>query len=251
MIGPVICAHRLLGRLRRRRSGSSSITRSTFSTTTIASSTTMPIASTIASSETVLAEKPERQQHREGADQADRHGDDRDDGGAQVAEEQEDHEHHQHEGLDQRLHHLVDRVGDEGGAVVEDLRLHARRESAADSSSSAALHARRGLHRVGARREIDADRDRRLAVQPALGVHVRAPSSTRATSRTRSTEPSGLARITMSPNCSGVVSRPCVCTLSWNCWSSAIGRAPMRPTARLHVLRLDRRDDVATASGSG
>ncbi len=37
-------------------SGSSSITRSTFSTTTIASSTTMPIASTSASSETVLAE---------------------------------------------------------------------------------------------------------------------------------------------------------------------------------------------------
>ncbi len=37
-------------------SGSSSITRSTFSTTTIASSTRMPIASTIASSDIVLAE---------------------------------------------------------------------------------------------------------------------------------------------------------------------------------------------------
>ena len=40
------------------RFGSSSRTRSTFSTTTIASSTRMPIASTIASSETVLAEYP-------------------------------------------------------------------------------------------------------------------------------------------------------------------------------------------------
>jgi len=38
--------------------GSSSITRSTFSTTTMASSTRIPIASTIASSETVLAEYP-------------------------------------------------------------------------------------------------------------------------------------------------------------------------------------------------
>ena len=37
---------------------SSSITRSTFSTTTMASSTTMPIASTRASSEMVLAENP-------------------------------------------------------------------------------------------------------------------------------------------------------------------------------------------------
>lgn len=38
--------------------GFSSIVRSTFSTTTIASSTTMPIASTSASRETVLMEKP-------------------------------------------------------------------------------------------------------------------------------------------------------------------------------------------------
>ncbi|MCY1243431.1 hypothetical protein D9M72_564460 [compost metagenome] len=38
--------------------GFSSITRSMFSTTTIASSTTMPIASTIAKSETVFSEKP-------------------------------------------------------------------------------------------------------------------------------------------------------------------------------------------------
>ena len=38
--------------------GFSSITRSTFSTTTMASSTTMPMASTIARSETVLSEKP-------------------------------------------------------------------------------------------------------------------------------------------------------------------------------------------------
>ena len=40
------------------RPGFSSMTRSTFSTTTMASSTTMPMASTIARSETVLSEKP-------------------------------------------------------------------------------------------------------------------------------------------------------------------------------------------------
>ena len=38
--------------------GFSSITRSTFSTTTMASSTTMPMASTSASNDTVLSEKP-------------------------------------------------------------------------------------------------------------------------------------------------------------------------------------------------
>ena len=56
MIGPVIWFIALSVAAAGLRSGSSSRTRSTFSTTTIASSTTMPIASTIASRETVLAE---------------------------------------------------------------------------------------------------------------------------------------------------------------------------------------------------
>ena len=88
--------HRLLASPPRgERSGSSAITRSTFSTTTIASSTTTPMPSTIASSEIVLAEKPKRQQHREGADQADRDGDHRDDRRAHAAQEDEDHRDHQ------------------------------------------------------------------------------------------------------------------------------------------------------------
>ena len=56
MIGPVISAIAFLVASGIDSSGSSSITRSTFSITTIASSTTMPIASTSASSDTVLAE---------------------------------------------------------------------------------------------------------------------------------------------------------------------------------------------------
>ena len=63
----------------------------------------------------------DRVQHDERADQADRHRDRRDQRGAQVAEEQVDDEHDQDERLDQRLLHLVDRVGDEGGRVVGDL----------------------------------------------------------------------------------------------------------------------------------
>jgi hypothetical protein len=55
-IGAVISPIAFLVQSRTDRSGSSSITRSTFSTTTIASSTTMPIASTSASNDTVLAE---------------------------------------------------------------------------------------------------------------------------------------------------------------------------------------------------
>ncbi len=58
-----------------------------------------------------------------------------------------------------------------------------------------------------------------------------APSWIRATSRTRSIEPSGLARMTMLPNSSGVDRRPLVCRLIWNCVSSLVGRAPTRPIA--------------------
>ena len=44
-------------------------------------------------------------------------------------------------------------------------------------------------------------------------------SSTRATSRMRTTEPSEFVRKTIAPNCAGVDKRPCVCTcnnLRWN-----------------------------------
>src|SRR6516162_6052804 len=58
MTGLVISDIACLVASARESSGCSSITRSTFSSTTMASSTTMPIASTIASSETVLAEYP-------------------------------------------------------------------------------------------------------------------------------------------------------------------------------------------------
>jgi len=56
MIGAVICAMAFFVASAGVSSGSSDITRSTFSTTTMASSTTMPMASTMASSEMVFAE---------------------------------------------------------------------------------------------------------------------------------------------------------------------------------------------------
>ncbi len=58
-----------------------------------------------------------------------------------------------------------------------------------------------------------------------------AASSTRPRSRTRTVEPSGLARTTMPSNSLTSVSRPLVWRVIWNCWSSVIGWAPMRPTA--------------------
>ena len=55
------------------------------------------------------------------------------------------------------------------------------------------------------------------------------PSSTRPTSETRTTEPSGLARRTMLPNSSGRVSRPLVTSCSSNGVARSIGSLPREP----------------------
>ena len=47
----------------------------------------------------------------------------------------------------------------------------------------------------------------------------------------RSTEPSGLVRMTICSNSATEARRPLVWMLSCNCWSLEIGRAPIRPTA--------------------
>ena len=160
------------------------------------------------------------------------------------AEEQVHHDHDQHEGFEQRHDHLVDRV-------------HARRSSCRRGPDAHALGEARRTARpaCAAARPRPAPRWRRATGRcrwsPPAGRSAgsrcpwpAAPSSTRATSRTRSSEPSGLARMTMSPNCSGVTRRPSVWMLIWNCWSSEIGCAPMRPTAAWMFWLLDRRDDV-------
>ena len=127
----------------------------------------------------------------------------------QRAEEQEDHDDDEDEGLEQRLDHLL--------RSCRPRRWWCRRATCAcspsgkrvDSSSSVFCMAVGDRHRIGAGREVDADRS------PPAGRSAGsrcpwlcAPSSTRATSRTRSSEPSGLARMMMLPNCSGVTRRP-------------------------------------------
>ena len=113
----------------------------------------------------------DRQQHGKGPDQADGHGDGRDDGGARRAEEQEHHQHHQHEGLDQRADDLVDRVGHEGGGVVDDRGLQALGEARPEAVQRP-VHGRGGLHGIRPGREVDAERHRRVARQRALAVLV-------------------------------------------------------------------------------
>ena len=153
-------------------SGFSAITRSAFSTTTIASSTTTPMPSTRASSDTVLAEKPTASRTANvpirltGMATM----------GMIVARilprNRNTTSTDQREGDGERLFDFVDGGGDERRTVVEYAGLQAFGEALAEFVQRR-LHARRGLHRIGTGREKQADGHRRVAVQPALGVHVR------------------------------------------------------------------------------
>ena len=77
--------------------------RSTFSTTTMASSTTMPIARIRPNSVSMFTEKPSHGHDGEGADQRDRDGEDRDDRGAEGLQEDEDDDDDEDDRLDEGL----------------------------------------------------------------------------------------------------------------------------------------------------
>ncbi len=73
--------------------------RSTFSTTTMASSTRIPMASTMPNMVSTLMEKPKAAISAERAQQRHRHHQRRDQRGAEVLQEQVHHQEHQHHGL--------------------------------------------------------------------------------------------------------------------------------------------------------
>ena len=93
---------------------------STASTTTMASSTTMPIASTRPNSVRLLRLKPMRRHDGERADDRHRHGDQRNQRRPPVLQEQQHDDGHQDDGVAQRLEDLVDRLVDERRRVVDD-----------------------------------------------------------------------------------------------------------------------------------
>ena len=84
--------------------------RSTFSITTIASSTTMPVARTMPKSVSVLIEKPNSFTNANVPIERDGNRDRRNERAPPVLQEQEHHEHDEADGLRQRLQHLDDRL---------------------------------------------------------------------------------------------------------------------------------------------
>ncbi len=108
--------------------------------------------------------EPQRQHQGEGTSQGhgyDQGGDER---VAQVLQEQVHHREHQHHGLEQGHDHLLDRGLDEGRRVVGDVVLHARRKLTRQLLQRLA-HPCRGLHGVGAGRQLHGEGAGGLAVQ--------------------------------------------------------------------------------------
>ena len=99
---------------------SSRIRRSTFSSTTIASSTTMPIASTMREQGQRVDREADQPQPGERADQRHRHRDHRDQGRAPGLQEQEHHREHQQRRLEDGGVHFLDRGVDEARGVERD-----------------------------------------------------------------------------------------------------------------------------------
>ncbi len=142
--------------------------RSTFSTTTMASSTTIPITSTMPNMVSTLIEKPRASKRGEGAQQRDRHHDGGDDGVAPVLQEQEHHQEHQGDGFEQGLGHLGDGDIHEARAVVRNAPAHAFWEVARELVHLGA-DCFCGLQRVATGRQLDADTHGGFAVQSRSG----------------------------------------------------------------------------------
>ena len=111
----------------------SSMCRKTFSTTTMASSTTRPMASTIASSVRRLMLKPEGVHQGARADQRKRDRHNRDQHRAHRAQEQEDHHDHDGDRHAKRPDHVVYRGLDELACVVGHVHLERWRQRVPDA----------------------------------------------------------------------------------------------------------------------
>src|SRR5208282_369268 len=109
----------------------------------------------------------ERQQDDESADQRQRNGDGRYQRGTHRAEKQKDHEGDDAQSLEQAEDDFVDRRVHEFGGIVDDLAVEPARQLRLDFREYP-VHAVDHVEQIGGRRDLDADIDRLLAVEPDL-----------------------------------------------------------------------------------
>ena len=225
----------------------------------MASSTTMPMASTMPNSVRLFRLKPSSGHHGERADQRDRHVDHRQDHRPPVLQEEQHDDGHQDHGVAQRLEHLVDRLLDEGRRVVDD-RYSTPSGNRVLSSRILRLDRLGHVQGVGAGQLEDGQGHRGLAVELAdLVVLLRAQFDV---GPRRAAAPPGLTRAParrspwpvltmMSPNCFGSARRPSVLIVNWNCWPAGTGCWPIWPAATWTFWLLTALDHVGGGQVAG
>ena len=200
----------------------------------------------------VVEREAEQAHHEERADQRDRDGDDRYDGGAPGLQEQDDHQHHQDHGLEDGLDHRLHRLLDELGRIVDDGVLKPGREALGDVRIGAILSPVVSALEPGRWNTASTTRD--VAVE--IGVRCRSPGrSARRVRRPQRTTALAVCLITMLPNSSG--SRQAPERAHRDLEGELVRHRRLVEHARgdLHVLALQRRGDVergqirATAAG--
>ena len=137
--------------------------RSTASTTTMASSTTRPIASTKPKRDKGVDGEAKHGEDHEGSDQRYGDGQERDQGRAPALEEDVDHQNHQRESLQQGIENVLHAGGDGGGGIEADGVIEIGGEALAELGNAGAEKFG-GVDRVGARELIAGQNRRGLAV---------------------------------------------------------------------------------------
>ena len=132
----------------------------------MASSTTMPIASTRPNSVRLFSVKPSAAMTAKVPIERHRHVDHRQDHGPPVLQEHQHDDGHQDDRVAQRVEDLVDRLADERRGVVDDLVIQPVGEARLQLLHLG-VDAVGGVQRVGAGQLVDRQRHRRLAVERA------------------------------------------------------------------------------------
>src|SRR4029077_7354975 len=149
-------------------SPSSAIRRSTFSTTTMASSTKSPMARTIPNIVSVLIEKPASESTANVPSRNNRNGDGRNQCCPNVLQKKIHHEEHQTDRLNQCFDHFFNRDFEEWRRVVWVFRDNARRKGWLQFFNRR-LDGFGGLKRIRAGRQFDRDGGSRFAIILRIG----------------------------------------------------------------------------------
>ena len=168
-------------------------------------------------------------------------------------------------GVAQRLEDLVDRLVDERRGVVDDRVVEIRRESCCFSSSicvcespwrcrarwSRAAGRSPGRPTVGRRACRTCPRSSRRVGCRRTACPTRPARASVTMSRMRVSWPSSPILTTMSPNCSGSISRPSVLSVYWKAWPVGTGGWPSWPAATCTFCSRRAVDDVAGRQVAG